>query len=122
MEDIRCRSTWNGFAHVRQPLSLKDPLDECERCRGDDESMRAAIARGPSGRPADGLGVKSEDLPWCAAPPVTEGVRWHSSRTMYHWDGVGEDPNQPVALCPACAEEHHEHWDDMWSNVPGYGG
>lgn len=47
-------------------------------------------------------------------------VKPESSRTMYHWDGKGEDPNRCRWLCRPCAKMHHEHWDDMWSNVPGY--
>lgn len=47
-----------------------------------------------------------------------EGVCLESARTAYHWDGKGEDPNAPVPLCRPCAKEHHDHWDDMWSNVP----
>lgn len=47
----------------------------------------------------------------------TEGVQLEPSRTAYHWDGKGEDPNRPVALCRPCAEAHHEHWDEMWRMV-----
>ncbi len=25
------------------------------------------------------------------------------------------DPNATIPLCPDCAEEHHQHWDDMWA-------
>jgi len=42
-------------------------------------------------------------------------VQLESSRTMYHWDGKGEDPNRDVWLCPDCAKEHHDYWDEMWS-------
>lgn len=47
-------------------------------------------------------------------PPKTEGVKLEPSRTQYHWDGKGENPNKPVWLCRDCAAEHHAHWDDMW--------
>lgn len=70
----------------------------------------------PANRPCEG---------WCKyIGIVTEGpgVLWESSRTRYHWDGTGEDPNRDQALCRECAVDHHEYWDDMWSNVPGYGG
>jgi hypothetical protein len=48
------------------------------------------------------------------------GVKPESSRTMYHWNGEGEDPNRDVWLCRRCAKEHHEHWDDMWAQVPSW--
>lgn len=43
------------------------------------------------------------------------GVELESSRTFYHWDGTGEDPNADVPLCRDCARMHHEYWDEMWS-------
>jgi len=43
-------------------------------------------------------------------------AHWESSRTQYHWDGKGEDPNRAVALCSSCAERHHEYWDEMWQD------
>jgi hypothetical protein len=49
-----------------------------------------------------------------------EGVEMESSRTMYHWEGEGPDPNRPLPLCRECAKEHHENWDDQWSDY--YGG
>ena len=45
------------------------------------------------------------------------GVRYEDSRTMYYWNGGGEDPNRPVKLCRQCAACHHEHWDAMWLEV-----
>ena len=44
-------------------------------------------------------------------------VRFECSRTMYHWDGQGTDPNADVELCRQCAEAHHEYWDAMWLEV-----
>jgi hypothetical protein len=41
-------------------------------------------------------------------------VQEHHARTAYSWDGVGENPNAPLALCASCAEAHHERWDAMW--------
>lgn len=35
-------------------------------------------------------------------------------RTMYHWDGHGEDPNRDPVLCRDCAEEYHADWDAQW--------
>lgn len=46
----------------------------------------------------------------------TEGVELEPSRTAYHWDGKGVDPNAPIWLCRECAKEHHEHWDGMWAD------
>lgn len=53
--------------------------------------------------------------------PCTGKVELESGRTAYHtllprehWD----NPNRCVRLCRDHAQEHHEHWDDMWSNVP----
>lgn len=49
------------------------------------------------------------------------GVKPESSRTCYHVEGIEGrentrvDPNRRVRLCRPCAEEHHEHWDAMWS-------
>lgn len=37
-----------------------------------------------------------------------------SSRTDYHWDGKGKDPNRDLWLCSSCAREHHDYWDAMW--------
>lgn len=46
----------------------------------------------------------------CGARPA----KVESSRTAYHWDGNGEDPNRDPWLCAACAREHHTYWDEMW--------
>jgi hypothetical protein len=43
------------------------------------------------------------------------GVEAEDSRTLYEWDGEGEDPNRSVKLCRVCAATHHAHWDDMWN-------
>lgn len=56
----------------------------------------------------------------CAKCGTGFSVQLEDSRTMYNWEGEGEDPNAPIPLCPQCAKEHHENWDDMWSNVPGH--
>jgi len=59
----------------------------------------------------------------CMRCKTTEGVKMESSRTAYHTDlpfDHPDNPNADVPLCPDCAEEHHEFWSDMWSNVPGH--
>jgi len=49
-------------------------------------------------------------------------VQEESSRTAYHVTGIEGrentpvDPNRCVRLCRPCAEEHHQHWDSMWSD------
>lgn len=72
----------------------------------------------------------------CARCEATEGVTLQDSRTMYYVppltrfqrllfdDPINEegadprpDPNAPVPLCPDCAVEHHQHWDDLWREV-----
>jgi hypothetical protein len=73
-------------------------------------------------------------LPQNGNPPVCEhcgsqfGVTWQDSRTAYDpappsvWDHIryGEmgppDPNRCRALCPDCADVHHEYWDEMWAD------
>lgn len=48
-------------------------------------------------------------------------VGYEPSRTMYHWDGKGEDPNRDVLLCAKCSCEHHYYWDAMWdTTMMGY--
>lgn len=43
-------------------------------------------------------------------------VQWEPARTAYvHFDG-DEDPNSDRALCRACAEKHHEYWDEQWDD------
>jgi hypothetical protein len=71
------------------------------------------------------------EVPPCERCGTTEGVDVRSSRTMYpaprlsSWErmllddeGLGEppDPNAPPWLCPECAKEHDEYWDEMWSD------
>jgi hypothetical protein len=43
------------------------------------------------------------------------GVEKESSRTMYHWDGKGQDPNADILFCRPCASFHHDYWDEMWN-------
>lgn len=50
---------------------------------------------------------------WCCGSIVR--VQEEDSRTMYHWDGKGKNPNAPVKLCRLHAKLHHEHWDAMWA-------
>ena len=42
------------------------------------------------------------------------GLDHEESRTMYHWEGEGEDPNRSLLLCRQCAILHHDFWDEMW--------
>jgi hypothetical protein len=62
----------------------------------------------------------------CARCGAAEGIQLEDARTEYaqpepdFFDHlIGEpppDPNAPVPLCRACAEEHHEFWDAMWQD------
>ena len=36
-------------------------------------------------------------------------------RTAYHWNGKGEDPNGPYAICEEGAQEAAQYWDEMWA-------
>jgi hypothetical protein len=36
------------------------------------------------------------------------------SRTMYQWDGEGEDPNADKDLCLDCSIEYSEIMEDPW--------
>jgi hypothetical protein len=42
------------------------------------------------------------------------GATKQPSLTAYEWDGKGEDPNRDPWLCEECAEDHREHWKNMW--------
>lgn len=45
------------------------------------------------------------------------GLKLEDSRTLYHFEGDWDDPQNPnrsVLLCRRCAVQHHEHWDEMW--------
>lgn len=62
---------------------------------------------------------------WCEGGPCSIqwtffGVAREGSRTMYYWNGQGRNPNRDVFLCRSCAADHHEYWDDRWSEY--YGG
>jgi hypothetical protein len=53
----------------------------------------------------------------CANCGATEGVSWSPSNTNYSWDGKGQDPNAPVALCPDCRLKHDEYWTEQWKEI-----
>ena len=50
----------------------------------------------------------------CCKRTVEDDQDLTPSMTCYAWDGKGEDPNRPFLLCEECAEEHVEHWSNMW--------
>lgn len=52
----------------------------------------------------------------CEMCGAADGVKLEDSRTLYAWDGTGLDPNRPVNLCRACADQHHACWDSMWAD------
>lgn len=39
----------------------------------------------------------------------------HHSRTAYHWNEKGIDPNGPWLCCKKLADYDREYWDDRWS-------
>ena len=45
---------------------------------------------------------------------TTDSVKHRESMTAYHWDGTGDDPNDPGNLCDVCYEDYCEHWRAMW--------
>lgn len=54
----------------------------------------------------------------CLRCETTDGIEMESSRTCYHYEGEidsPDDPNRPIPLCRLCAEEHHQHWSNMWA-------
>jgi hypothetical protein len=57
---------------------------------------------------------KCEMCPHAFHRTTIHGLRCESSRTMYHWDGTGKDPNRSLLLCRQCAILHHDYWDEMW--------
>lgn len=61
--------------------------------------------------PLPPTGLANEPCEQCGA---TKDVHWEDSRTQYSWDGMGENPNRPRALCPECAKYHHKYWDERW--------
>lgn len=56
----------------------------------------------------------------CRSCGTIRKVKLENSCTVYPWDGQGPDPNAPVPLCPVCADEHYEHWAEMWSYARGW--
>ncbi len=50
-------------------------------------------------------------------------IKMEASNTMYVYDGVmgdENDPNKDIPLCRLHAKEHHEYWDEMWAEYnPG---
>lgn len=54
----------------------------------------------------------------CLNCETTTSVEMENARTAYHFEGLlgsPDDPNRPIPLCRACAKEHHEYWDEMWT-------
>lgn len=96
-----------------------------------DEEQRRRARKGEEGdllagvralREATRRPVRPFDAPEIRLPGTCEycgesrHVKPESSRTMYHWDGEGENPNRDRILCEGCAVDHHEHWDEMWDS------
>lgn len=47
----------------------------------------------------------------CERCGITTEVQLEPSRTYY----VDESKNVEIWLCRECADEYHQHWDDMWA-------
>lgn len=57
----------------------------------------------------------------CLGCGAWRGVELECSRTAYHWDGKGRNPNAPIRLCRTCAADHHSYWDEMWAMAHSMG-
>lgn len=44
-----------------------------------------------------------------------EGVKFEDSRTCYSPSEKDPYPNASIPLCRACAERHHDYWNEMWA-------
>jgi hypothetical protein len=60
------------------------------------------------------LGVKIGEGTACEACGNIGDVQPEDSRTMYEWNGDGDNPNSPIRLCRDCAADHHANWDETW--------
>ena len=71
------------------------------------------------------MGLRTTTVP-CERCEAVEGVELEGSRTRYEAPRITRyqrlsgnfprDPNVPVALCRACAHDHHAYWDEMWED------
>lgn len=52
----------------------------------------------------------------CECCGSTNDVSIAPRMTAYKWDGTGEDPNKPPALCPRCTEDHIDFWESQWQD------
>jgi len=85
-----------------------------------DADTLAALLSAPA--PTEPEAFPDGHCEYCGCP---YGVFLEDSRTAYEYpdrtryqiiaDIQLPDPNAPLALCRDCAEEHHEFWDDMWT-------
>jgi hypothetical protein len=92
-----------------RPLTDSDRHKPSKRIRSIDEEWE------PSKGSIEHM-VHDMDPNVCERCGNKEGVELEDSRTMYHWDGKGENPNRSVFLCRACAEDHHDFWEAQWSD------
>jgi len=96
-------------------LIFEDAQQMIDRIRKEEESRKKKLA-------------KIERLGYCEGAycegAYREGVcnnkddlDWYSARTFYSWNkdkNPLEDPNRDLFLCPLCAKEYNEYWDEMW--------
>ena len=92
------------------------PDPNCPHCKGNGEDpLGGHESGGPQGWVADLCPCCMVPWTWwCEHCGAQEGLRIHSSRTCYDWDGEGDDPNRALVLCDPCAKVHNEHWDEQW--------
>lgn len=46
---------------------------------------------------------------------TADSVKHRDGMTAYHWNGEGEDPNDPGNLCDLCYEEYVAYWSERWA-------
>lgn len=95
---------------IRKSLWVSEDLKEFDKRHP--EVRKYIMLSASAGLTAERRAPEGTDCECCGH--TTRTVTMEDSRTMYDWDGVGEDPNRAKALCSMCAIEHHEYWDDMW--------
>lgn len=62
----------------------------------------------------DGVALGSQEA--CANCGSQEEIRLENARTLYTQKEGEPDPNAPIPFCRPCAQEHHDHWDELWDS------
>ena len=102
-----------------QGCGMLPSLDtDCEACRADHFAMAMYACDGSGVLPAR----KAVDTVACVGfdgPCNAVDAKLRTSRTIYHWDGKGTNPNRPRMLCDECYRSYTAYWDEMWAQVNG---